>query len=125
MAANKVIVNAEIDGNLIHGVCEVKPGFGKLDTTLPSDAVYNVAITDRRSYRVATSDGMVYEGKCKGVEWREMVVDADGRDTYLVIIETVDEWPDPCITCGLSHDTLDCGKSILPHPYHPEVEGGW
>ena len=105
----RVTVNVEIDSKLYNDVREVEGEFGRLDTTLPSDAVINCKINGRRTYRFVMGDGSVYEGK-GSYQWHEEVIDPERPDTatFLVTVETIDEWPNPCECCGASHDTLDC-----------------
>ena len=103
---DKYEVSVTLDGQSRTDITELGIAYGLHDITKPDDRVHNDALNGRKSYRMVV-DGKVYTGKAARYDWQPKFKRGD-VEVFPVIIETLDEWPNPCECCGASHDTLDC-----------------
>ena len=93
-----------IDGQCFNDPISIPFGYGTRNATMPEDRVYHREMNGRRESIIVTQGG-IYPVKPKCPDWQPYY---DGDEFVTCIIETIDEWPNPCACCGASHDTLDC-----------------
>ena len=91
-----------IDGQCFNDPIRLPFEYGLHDVTKPEDRVVNYELNGRKESIVETQGG-IYPIKVRWYKWQPY-----DDEFYTCIIETIDEWPNPCECCGASHDTLDC-----------------